>query len=127
MRINIMDDDSPAVIARRERVFQMFAHAAAHGLRCPGNEENGFRPQDVTALALQGRIIVHIFGYNWRVVGILEEPYLGKWTAPDPKHGRLYRIVDQNGARFVPGPPSTKPIGRHGVRPQPSAPRLLNI
>lgn len=118
--------DTQANIARREAAFQTLQHAAANGLRCPKIEASrGIRRQDYRALAEEGRIIIHVHGRNWWVVGILEGPCLGKWTARDPDGGLCYRIVDRNGARPILNP--KKPVGRQGVRRnQPSAPRLLS-
>ncbi len=85
-----------------ERCFQAFEAAAAKGERCPKNDANDIRSDYAVFLAHAGRIRVHIHGKNFRVVVILEGPHLGKWTAPDPNKGRLYRIIDQNGDRFIP-------------------------
>ena len=84
---------------RRQGVFDRLVTCAVKGERCPITGP-GFRSDDVSALAHEGRIRVEITAHNWRTVTILEGPHAGKTTKPNPMPGRQpYVTVDGTGTR----------------------------
>ncbi len=89
-------------------VYSLIERAAIEGRRCATNSEiaahlrkHGFRansassiPNIMRRLTRHGRIIVRIYGHNWRDVVICEGPHADKSTMP-PKHGgRPHTIID---------------------------------
>lgn len=84
-----------------EHAFVLIERAAVRGERCPMNGDGQVHTKTCMALALEGRIRFHIHGYNFRVAVMLSGIHVGKWTAPDPKSGRLWKVIDHNGIRVI--------------------------
>lgn len=95
-----------------ERAFVQIERAAVRGERFPMNGDGDVHTETVNALTLEGRLRVHIRGYNWREGVILVGPHAGKWTQSDPKGGRIYLVLGHDGKRRI----------RRGE--QPLAPRI---
>lgn len=93
---------------RDHLVLAMFERAAAEGLRCPTNTEiaahlrgRGYRttgtgsvPDVTRRLISQGRIVVRVYGHNWRTVTICSGPQAGQVTLGPPHGGLPYRLLE---------------------------------
>ena len=90
-----------------ERVFSLLEKAAAAGERCPTNaaiavqiRDCGFRiaagsiPTIMRRLTRQGRIIVRVYGNNWRGITICTGPHANKSTLEPPHGGKPHLIID---------------------------------
>lgn len=93
--------------ARTDWVFGVLERAAVEGQRCPTNPEiaaclqkNGVRaaagsiPGVLRALVREGRIVVRVYGGNWRDVVIVTGPHAGKSTKGPPHGGKPYSVID---------------------------------
>lgn len=108
-----------------EEAFALLENAAAHGERCPMNDQLPSGHWIMPALARAGWIRTEIYTANFRVVTILRGEHAGKKTAPPPGPARRpYKTVDRY----------TAPGGGYTDRPmahadtavrQPSKPRAL--
>lgn len=93
--------------ARTDWVFGVLERAAVEGRRCPTNPEiaeclqkSGLRaaagsiPGVLRTLVREGRIIVRVYGGNWRDVVIAAGPHAGKSTKGPPHGGKPYSVID---------------------------------
>jgi hypothetical protein len=91
-------------------IFVIVEQAASEGRRCPTNPslakelgKRGFRlsgptiPRFMKQLAREGRIIVRVYGNNWRDVVICGGPHAGKATMPPPHGGKPHTLIDATG------------------------------
>jgi hypothetical protein len=108
----------PACVAKTkdDYVFSALEEAAAAGERCPTNiqlatflNQRGFEraagssiPQIVGRLAKQGRVVVRIYGKNYRDVLICTGEHAGRITQPPPHGGAPYLMLDAQGRRPLP-------------------------
>jgi hypothetical protein len=91
---------------KAERVYAVLQTAATRGARCPTNEaiaqhlcsesiavSAGSVPGLVSQLARDGRIVVRLYGHNWREVMICEGRHKGKQTLPPLIAGKPWRVI----------------------------------
>jgi hypothetical protein len=97
-RASSMRAKDPAVI---EEVFGRIVQAAVRNERCPLNNE-GVYSDVAKQLALSGRIMIEVFGKNYRVITILEGEHAGRHTDRAPVRGWLpYLVIDKKGTRRI--------------------------
>jgi hypothetical protein len=90
-----------------EHIFSILEEAAASGMRCPTNPtiadhlaKKGFPvaattiPSILRRLIRDGRIIIRVYGGNWRDVTLCTGAEAGKSTLPPPHGGNPYTILD---------------------------------
>lgn len=87
-----------------EAIFDWIVETARAGGRCPTNPEISDRFPAIgdgagvlPGLARDGRLIVRIYGRNWRDVEITTGPAKGLRTAPPPHGGQPYRVIERDG------------------------------
>jgi hypothetical protein len=96
--------------AAAELIYAALEKAAAEGERCPTNAEfaaelskRGMKiapqtiPSIVKRLTIEGRIIVQIYGGNWRQVTICAGAHTGEKTLPPAHGGEPYIVIDKDG------------------------------
>jgi hypothetical protein len=64
--------------------FELLVDHAVAALRCPKAGELGLETTLTSELARSGKIRVHVYPQNYRVVEIADGPHAGKATAPPP-------------------------------------------
>jgi hypothetical protein len=92
---------------RDDRVFALLEAAARAGHRCPTNPElaaflsshgdpiaPSSVPKIIGRLVKGGRIIVRIYGHNWRDVVIQTGRHASKTTMAPPSGGQPYIVID---------------------------------
>lgn len=93
---------------KEECVYGLIERAAIEGRRCPKNSEiaeylrwhifpecsASSIPGYMRRLIREGRIIVRVYGHNWRDVIIVKGPHSGKRTLPPPHGGKPYIVID---------------------------------
>jgi hypothetical protein len=92
---------------REERVFALLEAAARAGHRCPTNPElaadlsshgvpiaSSSVPKIFGRLVREGRIVVRVYGHNWRDIVIQSGRYAGKATMAPPLGGEPYIVID---------------------------------
>lgn len=92
---------------REDRVFALLETAAREGHRCPTNPElaaalssqgdpiaSSSVPKIIGRLVRGGRIIVRVYGHNWRDVVIQSGRHAGKTTMAPPSGGEPYIVID---------------------------------
>jgi|SRR5579885_2618950 len=93
--------------ARADHVFSLLERAVEEHQRCPTNpeiaadlERHGYRaaagtiPGLMRNLVRQGRIIIRVYGGNWRDIVICTGPHRGKSTAAAPHGGKPHTVID---------------------------------
>jgi hypothetical protein len=91
-------------------VFAMLQKAAASGCRCPTNpeiaaylSEHGCQiaattiPSVMKNLTRQGRVVVRLYGKNWRAVTICTGTNTDKTTMTPPHGGEPYLVITATG------------------------------
>jgi hypothetical protein len=86
-----------------DTMFDAYLYAAKIGARCPTKAELfqrlGFNASDATKrLAAAGKIVVEIYGRNWRVIEIADGPCKGARTAAPPHGGNPYLTINSEGS-----------------------------
>lgn len=92
---------------RVDYVFGLLEQAALKEQRCPTNPEiaallqkRGYRaaagsiPGLLRALVRQGRIVIRVYGNNWRQVSLTAGTHDGKSTQVPPHGGKPHTVID---------------------------------
>lgn len=92
---------------REDKVFALLEAAARTGRRCPTNPELAAAlssqgdpiapssvPKIIGRLVRGGRIIVRVYGHNWRDVVIQTGRHASKTTMAPPSGGQPYIVID---------------------------------
>ena len=105
----------PLPSSAENEVFEVLQKAAAAGQRCPTNPQiaehlkhRELRSSSIAiasilkSLTRQGKIIVRVYGKNWRDVKICAGPFSGKTTMAPSHGGKPHLIFDSGGRRMIP-------------------------
>jgi hypothetical protein len=95
---------------KEDLIFGLVEKAAAERRRCPTNPEiaeflrtQGFPaafssvPKMIGRLVKAGRMIVRVYGHNWRDITICTGHQAGKATIGPPNGGDPYILIDEAG------------------------------
>jgi len=91
---------------KADSVFNLLQAAAVAGLRCPTNRDiaealqgqhgklsPGSIPEITSHLAREGRIVIRLYGHNWREVVIGDGLHAGASTLAPPGEATPYKII----------------------------------
>lgn len=94
----------------RTQLLKLIEEAVLHKRRCPKNQELAEQlsrqgisvagqtiPGLMRKLVQEGRLVVRIYGNNWRDIEICEGPLAGRTTLPPPHGGKPHTVLDRGG------------------------------